>query len=146
MERFVTVQGWSRHHQQMDKLEGLDQSAKGPKPYETGYIVYWWDGNRKVDYEPDIDSKPITLRRCREILDFVERKTGNIYTKITITDNRFADDHTAIYRKKWVYNKAKNRLTIWAAENGERDMMPVYENWDGHQICRDRDALADCLL
>ena len=144
MERFVTVCGWSKHHRQMDKLEGLDLDAKGPRPFETGYVIYWWDGDRKVDYVPDID-KLVTLRRCREILDFVERKTGNTYSKIVITDNRFDDDHIAIYRKKWVYNKAKNRLTIWAAENGGGDIMPVYENWDG-QICRDRDALADCLL
>ena len=145
MKRFVSVTGWSRHHRQMDKLDSIDISAKGPKQHETGYVVYWWNGSRKVTYVPDIDSEFVTLQRCREFLDFAEAKTGNTYTGIDITDDRFADDGTTIARKKFIYNKAKNRLTIWEAKNGEKDMMPVYENWDG-QICRDRDALADCLL
>ena len=145
MERFIGVTGWSKHHRQMDKLDTIDPAAKGPKPYETGYVVFWWEGDRKINYVPDIDTELVTLRRCKEMLSFAEMKTGNTYSKITIEDNRFTDDHITIFRKKWVYNKTRNRLTIWEAKNGERDMMPVYENWDG-QITRYHDALADCLL
>ncbi|MBU0907735.1 MAG: hypothetical protein KKE05_06285, partial [Nanoarchaeota archaeon] len=78
MERFISVTGWSKHHRQMDSLPGLDESAKGPRDTETGYVVYWWDGTKKNNLTVDAD-EPVTLKRCTEILTIAENKTGNTY-------------------------------------------------------------------
>jgi len=142
MKRFISVMGWSKHHKQMDSNPKLDTAAKGPRDCESGYTVYKInpDGshtNLTVDM-----SEPITLNRCIKILAEAERMTGNNYSKIVVEDESFDDAGETINRKHYVYSVKHNRLTIWA---GKRGLSPVYENWDG-TICKDQDALADCLL
>lgn len=142
MERHIMITGWSKQHRQADANPDLDPTAKGIKDYDTGYVVYRinQDGTHKyLTINPD---GQITLKRAAEILAEAETLTGNTYTKISISDESYTDDHITLKRKRYDYNKAKNRLTIW---EGRRDLVPIYENWDG-QITRDRDALADCLL
>lgn len=141
MIEYINVTGWSRHHKQMDRHPAISPPDKGPRDYETGYIVYWWGGDIKINLRVDL-SEPITLKRCAEIHKIAEEKTGNTYSRISIDHSVFADDGSTISQKKYEYNPTRNSLLIW---EGKNYLMPVYENIDGH-ICRDRDALADCLL
>jgi len=143
MARYITISGWSKYHRQMDDNPNIAEEAKGPKDYETGYIVYRSNPDGTTTDLPNdiIKADTVTLKNCADILADAEALTGNTYTRIIIQDYRYNDDGTLINRKEYHYSKKYNRLTIW---KGKYDLMPVYENWDGI-ITRDPDALADCL-
>ncbi|MFH1081501.1 MAG: hypothetical protein V1766_14800 [Pseudomonadota bacterium] len=142
MERYITITGWSKQHRQMELNPEIDHTFYERGVAETGYVVYRYNQDGTKTHLPIDPDEQITLKRCAEILADAERLTGNTYSRIDIEDDKFADDRTTISRKKYIYSKKHNRLTIW---EGKRDLMPIYENYNG-VITRDRDALADCLL
>lgn len=115
------------------------------------------DGNRHQlarRIRTRLDS-PITIIKCREIVRNLESNFGIEIGKIEVflyDDSKFnelyqqvedgilsAEDFHEYYKKTAVYNNKTNCLQIW--DNG----YPIYENNNG-TICKDADALADCLL
>lgn len=137
-ERILSVTGWSTHHNQLDKNPDIDSWAKGATEKATGYVVYRFlkDGSKEY-LRPEL-TDTFSLRECRELLERAELLTGNTYSKIVVSDYEHEDGRT-LRDKSYHYNKKTNCLTIW--DKG----LPVYENCNG-QICKDRDALADCLM
>jgi len=98
----------------------------------------------------------VTVKHCRDIIAMVEAHCpGSKVTRLTVDmtewdwSNVTVEDVPYIWsgdipgprmgtKKEAVYNPATNCLRIWEAG------CPIYENNNG-TICRDRDALADCL-
>lgn len=134
MANRMIITGWSKEHKQMALNPNV--TNPGPTDRESGYAIYTIRNGQVVNMHIDPD-EPITLRRCAELLSEGERLTGNIYSSITIREYT-GEDMECKLLKTYDYCKSQNRLRIWA------DGLPIYENWDG-QICKDRDALADCL-
>lgn len=99
--------------------------------------------------------EPITLSKCQSIAQSITNYYGVSPSSFSIhlCDNDWWQENvskvlieqgecarTPEYpTKKAYYNVKKNCLQIW-----ENDM-PIYEN-DNGIICRDADALADCLM
>lgn len=100
-------------------------------------------------------SEVITVERCKEIVAVAERISGLEVTRIDIDMDEFdyagiTDEHyenamcgdcgiRQTKKKSAHYFVKQNRLLIW------QDGLPVYENHDG-TVCRDVDALADCIM
>lgn len=98
---------------------------------------------------------PITIIKCREIVRNLESKFGIEIGKIEVhlyDNSKFdelyqrvedgtlsAEDFHEYYKKTAVYDNKSNCLQIWD------DGYPIYENNNG-MICKDQEALADCLL
>jgi hypothetical protein len=113
------------------------------------------DGNKhRLNVAIRTKKEQITVAKCKEIVKNVESnfdiKVGKIEIMMSEYDFNISDEDylSSLYQdvvirqikdKKAIYNAATNCLQIW--EGG----MPVYENNNG-VICRDQDALADCLM
>ena len=115
------------------------------------------DGNRhKLDklIRVRLDG-PITIIKCREIVRNLELKFGINIGKIEVhlydhlkfdelyeqveNDDLSPAEFGEFYSKTATYSTKSDCLQIW--DNG----YPVYENING-VICKDIEALADCLL
>lgn len=99
--------------------------------------------NIQIDY-----SKPVTLERCKKILERCEKETGREYSRIELnhaiyskTDGNELGDYPeqTFLDKKYVYDAIENSLLIY--DRGE----PVYAN-DNGAICNDHAALCDSLF
>lgn len=108
--------------------------------------------NRRIGVKLD---GPITILKCREIVRNLESNFGIEIGKIEVHlydgakfDELYqqvedgilsTSDFREFYKKTAVFNARTSCLQIWD------DGYPIYENNNG-VICKDVEALADCLL
>lgn len=150
-----------------NKLTALETVRKWETEQAASYAVII-DGNTHCFYRDETGQHQgkqtqsvrttrgvITVAKCQEIIAKVEAAFGikvrNI--KVMMTDYDYSSIRTeedaeyvlsgdigvdTLVDKTATYNVAANCLQIWSGG------MPIYENNNG-AICRDADALADCL-
>lgn len=141
----------------MRTLEEVAEILRKDIEYQEKYYSVIVDGNTHHLPKSIITKKEtITLKKCKQICEKVESTFSISVEKIVILMTQFdyssmtPEDYELVLsndigvpiigrEKKAVYHHKKNVLRIW------EDGLPVYENYDG-QICRDVNALADCLL
>lgn len=121
---------------------------------EYNYVMGFDNQSGKAVMSPDetvkliIDhSKPITLKRAKEIFKAACELSGRDLYKISIELSAYSKTpgnecgdaaEECLIDKKWVYTLKTNSLVIW--DKGE----PVYAN-DNGVICTDQVALYDTL-
>lgn len=141
----------------MRSIQELSEILQRDIEHQKKYYSVIVDGNNHSLPQSIITKKEmITLKKCKGICETLESKFNISIKKIVILMTQFdyasftpkeyelvLSDDVGVpivgREKKAVYFYKENVLRIW------EDGLPVYENYDG-QICRDVNALADCLL
>ena len=123
---------------------------------QDNYYLVVVDGNHQPQTwgkKITTDKELITVAKCKQICERIETQLGitigNIDIDLTQYDYRSLSPEDYEWGsdvpipmvgrpKSATYNRKTNCLQIW------EDRMPIYENNNG-RICRDANALADCL-
>ena len=103
--------------------------AFSPKTNSGRAVIQERDNDKPLVLLAKLD-EPFTLSRCSRLMDLAKKMVGDV-TSFTVRDF----EKSKVYK----YYDKQNRLVIF------QDGLPIYENWNG-TVCRDKVALADCLL
>lgn len=139
----------------MITIEQAAERLKEAIEKQDNYYTVIVDGNRHNLGRPIMTKKEtVTVTKCQQIVGTVQTEFGVEVGEIKIYMTQYdlksltpAEYRAVLYgdgtpeqlvNKLAIYKSKENCLQIW------EDGLPIYENNNG-MICRDREALADCL-